>query len=118
MGSLAYEYNDFWGRLSTIEGFCSGGSSVKKCGFIQKWHYNFLPHAITTLIRRYLRFKRISIANLKVNVNKCAFSFEEVMVKGFKVQKDIINPNPAKVQDNNELQPFKNVSGVNQIWNA
>ena len=59
--------------------------------------------------------ERLSVANLKVNVNKCAFAREEVIVLGFKVSKDGINPNPAKVQGINDLQPPKNVSGVKQI---
>ena len=42
--------------------------------------------------------ERLSVANLKVNVNKCAFAYEEVVLLGFKVSKDGINPNPAKVQ--------------------
>ena len=42
--------------------------------------------------------ERLDIANLKVNVNKCSFSKEEVVVLGFKVSKHGINPNPAKVQ--------------------
>lgn len=40
--------------------------------------------------------ERLSIANLKVNVNKCAFAHEEVIVLGFKVSKDGINPNPRQ----------------------
>ena len=54
--------------------------------------------------------ERLSVANLKVNVNKCAFAREEVIVLGFKVSKDGINPNPAKVQGINDLKPPKNVS--------
>ena len=56
--------------------------------------------------------ERLNIANLKVNVNKCAFACEEVVILGFKVFKDGINPNPAKVQGINDLKPPKNVSGV------
>ena len=59
--------------------------------------------------------ERLDVANLKVNVNKCAFACEEVVVLGFKVSKDGINPNPAKVQEINDLKPPKNVSGVKQI---
>ena len=59
--------------------------------------------------------ERIDVANLKVNVNNCAFACEEVVVLGFKVSKDGINPNPAKVQGINDLKPTKNVSGVKQI---
>ena len=59
--------------------------------------------------------ERLDVANLKVNVNKCAFAREEVVVLGFKVSKDGINPNPAKVQGINDLKPPKNVSGVKQI---
>ena len=40
---------------------------------------------------------------------------EEVVVLGFKVSKHGINPNPAKVQDINDLGLPKNVSGVKQI---
>ena len=43
--------------------------------------------------------ERLSVAKIKVNVNKCAFACEEVVVLGFKVSKEGINPNPAKVQD-------------------
>ena len=59
--------------------------------------------------------ERLSIANLKVNVNKCAFAREEAVVLRFKVYKDRINPNPAKVQEINYLKLPKNVSGVKQI---
>ena len=31
MVSLAYGYEDFWCRLSTLDGFSSGGSSAKDC---------------------------------------------------------------------------------------
>ena len=41
--------------------------------------------------------ERLSVANLKVNVNKCAFAREEVVVLGLKFLKARINPNPAKV---------------------
>ena len=60
-------------------------------------------------------FERLNVANLKVNVNKCAFAREEVVVLGFKVSKDGINPNPAKVQEINDLKPPTTVSGVKQI---
>ena len=59
--------------------------------------------------------ERLDIANLKVNINKCALACEEVVVLGFKVSKDGINPNPAKVQGINDLKPPKNASGVKQI---
>ena len=59
--------------------------------------------------------ERLSVAKLKVNVNKCAFAREEVVVLGFKVSKDGINPNPAKAQGNNDLKPPKNVSRVKQF---
>ena len=42
--------------------------------------------------------ERLSVANLMVNVNKCAFVREEVVVLGFKVLKAGINLNLAKVQ--------------------
>ena len=58
--------------------------------------------------------ERLSIANLKFNVYKCAFA-HKVVVLGFKVFKDEINPNPAKVQGIYDLKPPKNVSGVKQI---
>ena len=60
--------------------------------------------------------ERLSVANLKVNVNKCAFAHDEVIVLGFKVSKDGINLNPAKVQGINDLQPVKNISGLNKFW--
>ena len=60
--------------------------------------------------------ERLDVANLKVNVNKCAFAREEVVILGFKVPKDGINPNPAKVQGINDLKPPKNVSGVKEFW--
>ena len=59
--------------------------------------------------------ERLDVANLKVNVNKCAFACEEIVVLGFKVSKDGINPNPAKVQGINDLKPPKNISRVKQI---
>ena len=40
--------------------------------------------------------ERLSLANIKVNVNKCAFAPEEVVVLGFKVSKDGINQNLQK----------------------
>ena len=59
--------------------------------------------------------ERLNVANLKANVNKCAFACEEAVVLGSKVSKDGINPNPAKVQGINDLKPPNNVSGVKQI---
>ena len=50
-----------------------------------------------------------------MNVNKFAFAHKGVIVIGFKVSKDEINPNPAKVQGINDLQPSNNISGVKQI---
>ena len=41
--------------------------------------------------------ERLLVANLKVNVNKCSFAKEEVVVLGVKVSKHGINPNLAKV---------------------
>ena len=63
----------------------------------------------------YCVLERLSIANLKVNVSKCAFACEEAVVLGFKVSKDGINPNPTKLQGINDYKPPKNVSGVKQI---
>ena len=68
-------------------------------------HYEDVNHVL----------ERLDVANLKVNVNKCAFACEEVVVLGFKVSKDGINPNPAKVQGINDLKPPTTVSGVKQI---
>ena len=59
--------------------------------------------------------ERLDVAYLKVNVNKCSFAKEEVVVLEFKVSKHGINPNLAKVQGINDLGPPKNVSGVKQI---
>ena len=59
--------------------------------------------------------EKLSVANLKVNVNKCAFAREEVVVLGFKVLKAKINPSPTKVQGISDLQPPRDVSGVKQI---
>ena len=59
--------------------------------------------------------ERLSVANLKVNVNKCAFAREEMVVLGFKVLKSGINPNLAKVQGISDLQPQRDISGVKQI---
>ena len=59
--------------------------------------------------------ERLDVANLKVNVNKCAFAREEVVVLGFKVSKDDINLNPAKLQVINDLRPPKNVSGIKKV---
>ena len=68
-------------------------------------HYEDVNHVL----------ERLDVANLKVNVNKCAFAREEVVVLGFKVSKDGINPNPAKVQGINDLKPPKNISGLNKF---
>ena len=59
--------------------------------------------------------ERLSVANLKVNLNKCAFAREELVVLAFKVLKAGINPNLAKVQGISDLQPPRDVSGVKQI---
>ena len=59
--------------------------------------------------------ERLNVANLKANVNKCAFAQEEVVVLGFKVLKQGINPNPAKVQGISDLRPPKDLFGVKQI---
>ena len=57
--------------------------------------------------------ERLDVANLKVNVNKCAFACEEVFVLRFNVFRTK-NPNPAKVQGINDLKLLKNVPGVKQ----
>ena len=62
-------------------------------------HYKDVNHVL----------ERLSKANLKVNLNKCAFACEEVVVLGFKVSNDGINPNPAKVQGISDLKLLKNV---------
>ena len=59
--------------------------------------------------------ERLGVSNLNDNVNKCSFACEKVVVLGFKVSKDGISPNPAKVQKINDHQPPENVSGVKQI---
>ena len=55
--------------------------------------------------------ERLSVANLKVNLNKCAFAREKVVVLGFKVLKAGINPNTAKIQGISDLHPPRNISG-------
>ena len=60
--------------------------------------------------------ERLDIANLKVNVNKCSFAMEEVVVLGFKVSKHGINPNPAKVQGINDLGLLRTYLGLNKSW--
>ena len=60
--------------------------------------------------------ERLDVANLKVNVNKCAFAREEVVVLGFKVSKDGINPNPAKVKGINDLKRQRTYLGLNKFW--
>ena len=72
------------------------------------------------LFEQYLKdvdlvFEKLSKANLKVNVDKCAFCKEEVIVLRFLIKKDGINPNPAKVQGIKDLGPLKNASGVKKI---
>ena len=42
--------------------------------------------------------ERLNVENLVVNTYKCAFSKEKMVILGFKVSKEEINPNPAKVQ--------------------
>ena len=59
--------------------------------------------------------ERLDVANLKFNVNKCAFAREEMVVLRFKVSKHGINPSPANVQGISDLRPHKDVSGVKQI---
>ena len=59
--------------------------------------------------------ERLKVANLKVNVNKCAFARGEVVVLGLKVLKAGINPNPEKVQGFSDLQLPRDISGVKQI---
>ena len=62
-----------------------------------------------------LVLERLNVANLKVNIIKCAFAQEKVVVLGFKVSKHGINPNPAMVQGISDLRPPKDLSGVKQI---
>ena len=75
----------------------------------------FSPTLKQHLVDVNLVLKRLDVANLKVNINKCAFAQEEVVVLGFKVSKHRINPIPAKVQGISDLRPPKDVSGVKQI---
>lgn len=56
--------------------------------------------------------ERLGIANLEVNVFKCAFACEKVIVLGFKVFKDHMNPEFAKIQGINDLQPLKTYLGL------
>ena len=60
--------------------------------------------------------ERLSIANLKVSVDKCAFACGKVDVLGFKVLKDGTNPNPAKVQGISDLKLHKTCLGLNKFW--
>ena len=60
--------------------------------------------------------KRLSVANLKVNVIKCAFACEEEVVLGFKDSIDGINPNPEKVQGIYDLKPPKTYLELNKYW--
>ena len=59
--------------------------------------------------------ERLSVANLKVNVNKFAFFKEKVVVLGFNVSKARKNPNPAKNKEFSDLQLPRDISGVKQI---
>ena len=43
--------------------------------------------------------ERLDVANLEVNVNKCSFAKEEVVVLGFKVSKHRINPTRPKFRE-------------------
>ena len=61
-----------------------------------------------------MRFGKAQHNQLKVNVDKCAFAREKVIVLRFKVSKDGINPNPPKVQGINDLQRHMNVYGGKQ----
>ena len=112
MESLAYGYEDFRSRLSTFDGFSFGDLQPK----IAVVYIDDITIFSPTLEQHYKDvnrvLERLDLANLKVNVNKCAFACEEVVILGFKVSKDGINPNPAKVQGINDLKPPKNVSGV------
>lgn len=58
-----------------------------------------------------LILEKYNVANLKVNVNKCAFAQKKLVVIRFKFSKHRINPNPAKVQGISDLRPPKDVSG-------
>ena len=115
MESLAYKYKDFWCRISIFNGFSSREYSAKDCCSVHWQHYNLFPtieqhHEDVDCV-----LERLSVANLKVNVNKCAFSYKVKVVLGFIVFKDEINPNPAKLQVIKDLKPQKNLSGIKQI---
>ena len=60
--------------------------------------------------------ERLSVANLKVNVNKCAFAREEVIVLGLKVSKDGINPNTAKNRVLMTYNCLRLYLGLNEFW--
>ena len=62
-----------------------------------------------------LVLERLDVADLKVNVSKCAFAQEEVMVLRLQVSKHRINPNPAKVQGISDLRLPKDVLGFKQV---
>ena len=115
MESLAYGYEDFRSRFQRLMDSVLGDLQPK----IAAVYIDDITIFSPTLEQHYEDvnrvLERLSIANLKFNVNKCAFAREEVIVLGFKVSKDGINPNTAKIQGINDLKPLKNVSGVKRI---
>ena len=115
MEGLAYGYEDFWAVFQQLMDSVLGDLQPK----IAVVYINDITIFSPTLEQHYedvhCILERLNVANLKVNVNKCSFAMEEVVVLGFKVSKHRINPNPAKVQGINDLGPPKNVSGVKQI---
>ena len=56
--------------------------------------------------------EKLAKANLKVNVEKCLFIKEEVLVLGHLVSKDGIKPNTKKVEAIVKLPPPKDITGV------
>ena len=59
--------------------------------------------------------ERLSVANIKFNLNKCSFARQDLIALGFKVLKARINLNLAKVQGISDLQPPVDILGVKQI---
>ena len=97
MKGITHGYEDLRCCLSLFDGFGSKGTSAKNCGRYIDDITIFSPTLEQHLEDVNRVMERLSIANLKVNVNKCAFAREEVVVLGFKVLKAGINFNLEKV---------------------
>ena len=118
MKSLAYGFEDFWCRLSTTKDSILGDLQPKIALVYIDNIKNFSP-----MLEHYHEdvdcfLERLSVASLNVNVIKCVFACEEVVVLGTFVSKDGINLNSGKLQGIYDPKPPKNVSGKTNSGNV